>query len=300
MGLFAAVALLLFASSAGLAQEGTPSTGASLLAGLGFPDLVVSTDGVAVSAPTEVAAGRYHLIVQNSSDGMNADLQLDKVPDGKTYDDLATLIAQADPSSPQPPEIFYQLVIAGGASAGPGGSGDAIVDLTPGDWVFDLTNSPVDEDGPESMSPAKVTVTGDMPDLTDPPADISVDMVELAFDMPDSIPAGDHIWRVHNKGAFPHFMLLQSYPEPITTEQVQATLDSLFGVDATPSASPVTLLDPSLMATTGGTAVLSAGQTNWIELDLQPGQYVVICFMSGPGSVPVHAAMGMFKVITVE
>ncbi|MCC6945762.1 MAG: hypothetical protein IT335_14375, partial [Thermomicrobiales bacterium] len=240
------------------------------------------------------------LIVQNSSADLSADLQLEKVPDDKTFDDMKTVMEQADRSAPQPPDIYYQLVIAGGASAGPGGTGEAIIDLTAGDWILDLTASPANEDAAPAVLPTKLTVTGDMPELADPTADVTVDMQEMAFDMPDSIPAGDHIWQVNNKGSFLHFMAIQSYPEAVTADQVQATLDSMFGTDATPAASPNMLLDPSLFVEAGGAAVLSTGQTSWIELDLQPGQYIAFCFMSGPGSVPVHAAMGMFKVITVE
>jgi hypothetical protein len=38
----------------------------------------------------------------------------------------------------------------------------------------------------------------------------------------------------------------------------------------------------------------------WIEPDLQPGQYLGACYLSGPGDLPMHAAMGMFKIFTVE
>lgn len=37
-----------------------------------------------------------------------------------------------------------------------------------------------------------------------------------------------------------------------------------------------------------------------IAVDLQPGQYLGACYLSGPGELPMHAAMGMFKIFTVE
>jgi len=148
--------------------------------------------------------------------------------------------------------------------------------------------------------PKPLTVTGEMPVLEDPAADVDATMVDLAFEMPDTVPSGPTIWKVTNTGAIPHFMVIERYPEPITAEQVQVTLDMAFGMPSTPAATPVAALNPDLLEAVGGTLVLSTGMTNWVELDLDPGQYVVFCFISGPGELPPHAVAGMYKVITVE
>ncbi len=298
-GLLFVLSLLLLPGQRALAQQSSPAAGSSLLTDLGYPDLVISTDGSTMDAPTELAAGRYHLVVQNSGD-LSAGVSFGQVPEDMTYDDLVTTLKNQDPQAQQPPEILYKMVLAGGSIAAPGSTAEAIITLAPGDWLIDVNASDPNSEGPGTDIFQELSVSGDLPELTDPEAGVVVDMVELAFDMPDTIPAGPQIWQVNNKGSFLHFMVLQSYPEPVTAEQIQATLSTMIGAPATPSASPVTLLDPSLSTTLGETAILSAGQTNWIELDLQPGQYEVFCFMSGPGEVPMHAAAGMFKVITVE
>ena len=62
-----------------------------------------------------------------------------------------------------------------------------------------------------------------------------------------------------------------------------------------PPRSDVNAVTPVL-----DTGVLSPGQSMWVEVDLQPGQYLAACFLSGPGDLPMHAAMGMFHIFTVE
>ena len=85
----AAIALTLIAFPATNAQEATPMTGSpaaeeSLLAGLGYPEIVITTDGTDFTAPAEIEAGRYRLVVENTSDTRSADIELFRVPDVMT------------------------------------------------------------------------------------------------------------------------------------------------------------------------------------------------------------------------
>jgi hypothetical protein len=244
-----------------------------------------------------LAAGRYHLVLVNTNDALTVDLELYKVPDGMTFDELNAEFEAADPESFEPPAIFYELTIGGGPTAEPGSSGDIIVDFAPGDWAFNIFAYNDESEAPPTNMPTQVTVTGEMPELSDPAVDVTANMIDLAFEMPDVVPAGPAVWQVTNSGAFPHFLLIESYPEPVTNEQIEATLDMFVG---SPVATPEAVLNPDLFVDVAGTLVLSTGQTNWIQVDLEPGQYVVFCFISGPGDVPIHAAMGMYKIITVE
>jgi hypothetical protein len=90
-------------------------------------------------------------------------------------------------------------------------------------------------------------------------------------------------------------MLLGSYPTPVTAEQIQATLGTLLG---TPAASPETLMNPDELVPVFESSVLSTGRSTRVEIDLDAGQYLVFCFLPGPGDLPIHAALGMFSIIT--
>lgn len=269
----------------------SPAAGTSLLAGLGFPDLVFTTDGTDFEAPTDVVAGRYHVIFNNLGTAAPANFTVLRPPDGMSVDELiAAFEAPDEDDNPDTePPIFYQVIFAGGVSAEPGSTGDAIIDIPPGDWVFGMTVE--NEDGPTTDIAVPVTVTGEMPELVDPPADVEVTAADLAFQMPDQIPAGPHIWKFTNTGAIPHLLALTQYPEVITQEQLQTVLDAIFL--GTPAATPEAMLDPDAFQDLGEAHVLSTGQTEWVEFDLEPGQYEAFCFISGPGDLPIHAAMGM-------
>lgn len=297
---FLVVLLVAFGVSApAIAQDASPTAQESLLAGFGFPDLVMDTDGLDYTMTDSFAAGRYHFVINDSSPDRSTDVVFAQVPDGMTPDELIALSVAADEQGVVADEI-YSLTIAGGAYAWPSSVGDSIITLGPGDWVVDFqTYSEVDESIELVELYRSITVTGELPTLTDPPADVVATASELQFNLPESIPTGPQIWKFTNAGSFLHHMIIQRYPEPVTSEQIQATLNSVFGVPATPAASPVAELDLDEIVFVNQAQLLSNGQANWLALDLDPGTYFVLCFMSGPGEVPPHALMGMYKILTV-
>ncbi len=79
----------------------------------------------------------------------------------------------------------------------------------------------------------------------------------------------------------------------LTDANVQATFGTFIGTPAPADATPIAF---ETLQDAGGTGVLSPGQTMWIEVDLAAGQYLAACYLSGPGALPMHAAMGMFTI----
>src|SRR5262245_38769325 len=156
---------------------GSPSPTASLLAGLGYPDLEVTTDGTDFTAPSELAAGRYHLIVSNTGPTKVASVTVAQPPEGTTVDEMIQTFAGTS-NDEQPPDLFYHLNLVEGVYAAPGATNEAILDLTPGDWAVgvDLEN----DDGSTTSLVKPFTVTGEFPEVEDPPADIEVTAVDLA------------------------------------------------------------------------------------------------------------------------
>jgi hypothetical protein len=309
-GLLVVVAMCLVAFPSAAAQEATPTDGraaaASHLAEFGLPELRLTTDGTSLNAPSELAAGRYRLIVENSNDARVAEVMLITLPDGLSADDAMSALSEASaieaPGEPLP-DAFFTMTFFGGAFAYPGASAEAIVTLDPGDYLIWDDAYGVPDEAATPISPtnlfATLVVTGTMPELTDPGADVTVTMMEMQFDMPDTVAAGPHVWRIDNKGAFPHFMDFNSYPESVTRDQVQATLNAVFEIPATPSAEPLPLLNVDELVSVAFAEPLSPGHSSWLVLDLERGTYVAFCWITGPGAVPTHATMGMFKVFTV-
>jgi hypothetical protein len=281
----------IFAQDATPAASGTAAP--SLLAGLGYPDLVVNTDGTTNDLPADIAAGRYHVVLNNTNATNAVELDFYIPPAGISKDDALAFYGQAM-SQQQPPEMFYQLTIPGGVSAPPNGTADAIIDLNPGDTYAGIQT--VSENGPGTGGAQALSVTGTMPELVDPDAAVTVTLSDLKVDMPDTVPAGPQIWKITSTGAMPHFLAISKSDGSLTQENVAATLGSMIG---TPIPAGMTPVPDSALQDGPQSAVITGGQTIWLEIDLEPGQYLGACFMSGPGDLPVHAALGMFKIFNV-
>lgn len=279
------------------AQDATPSAGGSLLADYGYPELVVSATDDGLADPGEVAAGLTLITFENGG-SIEADLELYAVGDSAGYQAFLDAIADYDPESGVVPDFFYETTVSGGVGALPGESGQVVVDLVPGTYVFNYFGFD-EEAGVEVNLPLEVEVTGEVTGATPPDADVVVEMFEMDFTMPDEIAAGPLVWEVTTVGAQPHFMLLSRYPEQFTEEDVMELL-ATFGPPASPeAATPEPALDFALVEDVFDSGVLSTGQTNWVAIDLEPGYYVALCFITDPESGAPHAMLGMIELFEV-
>ena len=106
---FVLLMLCLIAGGATASAQATPDAAPSQLAGLGYPELVVATDGATYDAPDSIPAGRYVLTATNTgSEGTEADLVL--LPPDQTVDTLIAAMA-----APEPTPWLFDIVFAGGA-----------------------------------------------------------------------------------------------------------------------------------------------------------------------------------------
>jgi hypothetical protein len=304
MSLAVAATLSLLGSLSALAQEATPATSGALTSA-GLPELHVSatTEGMTVDQ-TEVPAGRYLVHFTNTSDNPEASAGFVRLVKGASLEDLswADELAAGTPlpldMAPQPDglEWLYETYITGAGSVF---SPEVIVDLPAGEYG-------VWADDPVSLlAAAPLTVTGD-PDATisgsEPEA--SVTIVEegaggegFHFTVQGDLSAGPQVVKVLNASDQPHFILGLQYPEPITEEQLLATLT----FDPTTGATPTPdMLDFSQLSTVAWASAQSAGTTQWVTMDLEAGQVILLCFVTDPvaGNVP-HAFQGMAQVVDV-
>jgi hypothetical protein len=274
------------AQDASPAAEGSPST--ALLEGLGYPALSIAYDGTSITAPETLEAGRYLLDFSNTSGSQPDIATFLGATDDHPVDEILTALQSVDPTQ-GPPPIYYQIKVSGLTASGQ----QSVVTLTPGDWLFLVV-------GANGPAIAQFTVTGDMPEYDAIADSVNVDLHEMVIDMPDTIPAGDHIWQVENTGSFVHFIEVMKATGPITDAEVMNALNIEMGTpDATPVASG-SVGDPSTFTPALGSGDFSNGLTQLVEVNLEPGTYVAFCFLSGPGDVGMHARQGMYKIFTVE
>ena len=325
LGLIAAM-LALVAGGAGtaLAQDATPMAADALFADtMGLPEIrVTQTDTTYEGVPAELPAGRYVVTITNNATQGDAIAEFVQLPEGVTFEDVLALVGASSPdatpdageASPAvegspaaappdvPPDWFYEVHLAGGAAAeAPGVTAQAIVDLRPGTYVVWDGNP----DNPQGQAPpAQLRVTGDAASpaaAPEPAADVTIREVKTdegyAFELEGELAPGPQVIEVVNDADQPHFFILIRSPGPITRDQALALLMLNPSTGATP---PPGLPDPTAFVETAGVGTQSAGTTQWLATNLEPGYYVIACFIPDPTRdyIP-HAFEGMIDVIQV-
>lgn len=297
--LLAALSLLLsllIASAAGVAAQGTPAPAGGMLTGLGFPEVVITASEAGFEVPGEVQAGTVLLTLVNEAP-FPVGFSLVQLPEGTSPEVLAPPAApegatpdpNAEPSAEEIfPPVLYDSIWAGGAFAVPGVPGRAVVTLTPGEWL--LLTPP---DAP--MPPATLTVTGEAAEApTAPEGAVQVELDNFQVRLPEQIPSGPQIWSVTNIGEQPHEIFVTKTPERLTIEQAEA----LIRMD--PMGTP----DPSLpnieeFEDVAFVLPVSQDQNTMVEMSLEPGHYVAICFIPEQETGEPHAFKGMVTIFSI-
>jgi hypothetical protein len=288
--LVASLALSLVVALPAAAQDATPAP-AAFAEELGLPELRVTvTDEAFEGLPAEVPAGRYLLSVEaRATEGGAVDFL--RLPDGMDLTGFEAVLAEGS-AAEGPPEWYYQTAMTGGI----GGSGEAVIDLTPGEWIAWA-------DDPEAAQPpVAMTVTGDggatpTAGETEPAADATVTMYEYDFTVEGELQPGPQVIAVANVGAQPHHMIVLRSPEAVTEEQVARFLE-LDMTGATPSPEEE-LPDPDALVPVVYVSTMSSGARAWVAANLEPGYYVLICFVPDLASGMPHAFEGMYQAFEV-
>lgn len=284
-----AVVLSFFAATAAAitAQEAAGGQ----LAELGYPEVVITATETGFDVPEEVAAGTVLLTLDNTAPFPNG-FSLIQLPEGVTMEslmppaDASPAAEEAGPPAGLPPAL-YDATWAGGIFAGPGSISQAVVTLTPGQWLV-LTQE-------LSGMPPVLNVTGEAGEVpAAPEGAVAVELDDYQVALPDVMPAGPQLWNVTNTGAEPHEVFITKTPERLTLEQAEAL------ATMSPEATP----DPNMpnieeFIEVGGVAPISNGQSVMLEMNLEPGHYVAVCFIPAMETGEPHAAKGMVTVFSV-
>ncbi len=140
---------------------------------------------------------------------------------------------------------------------------------------------------------------------------ITVLAEDYAFQAPDEIPSGWTNIRYENDGTEPHFLFLTKMPEGITfdayagdalvpfNEAWYAMRDE--GISTEEVMERLGAQMPDWFWTlefSGGTGIISPGRTTDVTLNLEPGTYVLECYMKTEDG-ELHSMEGMLRELTV-
>lgn len=210
--------------------------------------------------------------------------QIARLPAGQTLEGfMADLGTRGEAATA---DITY---VGGVGIEAPGGKGTVTVNLDqPGTYVQlcfvpDAQGVPHFALGMTSAFEVTATPNG----VAEPKADVAVTLQDFGINIPQEIRAGRQVWSVHNKGPEPHEMLLFR----MLPGKGMADLMAMF---ADPKAAPAGL-------PMGGVQAAATGRTNYADLELSAGDYLLVCLIPSPAHQgKSHAALGMVRPFTVK
>jgi hypothetical protein len=225
------------------------------------------------------AAGMTTINLSNSGKEPHQ-VQIVRLHDGVTSAQFNAAVATGEDA-----KISAVSDFMGGTNAvSTGGRASSKIDLPAGEYAA-LCFIPSPTDNKAHMTKGMVMpfeIIGD--ESGDPPAtDGTVQLKEYQFVLPAGF--GHGTYEVKNVGKETHELIVVRLKDGVTFDQALAWF--LAGQQGEP-----------LLTFVGGVGGLEPGMTAYADLDLQPGNYVALCFLPGPGGSP-HALMGMMQQFTI-
>ena len=280
----AAAAATTPATTPALSPAGSAPAGTAAVEPLdSIPDypvtnVTVTMSDFALELPAEIPAGL--VIFEGRNVGAEEHhMTLVKIPEGETFAGVMGKLAQM---STDPGAALAGLELYPGPNGvAPGASQSVLANLTPGQYVA-LCVIPSHDGVPHAAKGmvAQLTVTGEATTV-DIPAPV-ITLADYSFSLPAGF-AGHGIYQIDNSALQPHEIVFYKVPDGTTKDQVLPLLTS----------------DPTKLVPAGGTTAFSNTQSAWIDFDMAPGTYAVLCFIPDGRDGKPHFAHGMVDVVTV-
>lgn len=245
--------------------------------------------GYAFEVPSDLTAGATQIHLMNTGSEAHH-LQIFKLNPDATMEDVGTQLATGVEANLLKVGAFD----GGTGSVDPGGesSADAINELDEGTYaVMCFIPGPNGPHIANGMMTSFEVAAAPGQAVGSPTADGDVGMVDFGFELPDEIGGDDVLNVVNSSTGQPHEMNIVKLGDGATQQDV---LD-FFTSEEPPSGPPS-------FSGQGGMQALLPGDSQSLQLDLEPGEYVVLCAIpdfTDPEMTP-HIAKGMIATVTVS
>lgn len=235
-------------------------------------------------APATVPAGTITFRLENRGKEIHH-LWIVKLAKGKTAEDFMKLTKVWGSALRMP---AWATDVGGPNSAGAGESDEGTMTLDPGTYM--LVCWIPSSDGmlhimKGMVRPITVTAAGATPP-DEPKADVSMILDDYSFELSRPLTPGRHVIRIENRAKQSHEAVIARLAPDKTLSQAVSWMNG-------------GQVGPSPVVPLGGASGLATGRHMYITVDLQPGRYVLLCFIPDVRTGKPHSAHGMVKEITI-
>jgi mannose-6-phosphate isomerase-like protein (cupin superfamily) len=245
-------------------------------------EIVIKATDFSFEAPEKIEGGLVTVTMENEGAELHH-LQLARLRDGVTFDQVHKVLAEG------PEDALFELLewVGGPSLVSPGGQSRVVLTIPEGQYL--LLCFVASPDGVPHFAKGMavpIIVTASSTHAAEPQADLSVVLTDFAFTMPAQIKAGHQVWKVTNRGAQPHEIVIARLMPGKTLQ------DALRFLQAPEGAPPFEFM--------GGLQAIDSERTGWAVLDLPAGNYLALCFVPDPASGKAHIELGMVAGFTVK
>lgn len=242
--------------------------------------VTVTAKDYSFDAPATIPSGLTTFRLVNRGPSLHH-IQLVRLDSGKTVKDFVAALRAGGP----PPS--WAIMVGGPNPPQPGSSTNATVMLTPGKYAITCL-VPAADGTPHIMKgmvrPLDVTLQR-RANNSEPEADVTMRLVDYDFQLSRPLTPGKHTLRVENDGTQPHEVAI------VRLATGKSPMDFAHWGEHPQGPEPGTML--------GGVSGIMPGTHAFITVDLQPGEYGLICFLPDGGDGKPHFDHGMLKQIRV-
>lgn len=240
---------------------------------------IVATDNT-FEAPDRIPAGVVKVRLVNQGEELHH-AQLMRLDDGKTLDDFRGAM-----ESGQVPDFVSW--VGGPSIAAPGMETSVTLQLRPGTYYWLCFIESPDTGMPHvEQGMIHQVVVEDGPSGQLPEADNLVILSDYDFKFAQPLTAGSQTVRVRNHASQPHEIVVIKFMPGMSMEDFMTWAEA--GEEGPPPAAPV-----------GGMQAIDQGVAANFHLELEPGDYGLLCFIPDVSDGRPHVAHGMMDEFTID
>lgn len=247
----------------------------------GIRTVTVTATDYAFNAPDTIPAGLTEIRLLNRGTEMHH-VMLIRLESGKT---LADLFGAMKSDGPPP---AWAREVGGPNTPGPGGESNAILRLVAGRYAM-ICVIPSSDGKPHVMKgmAKEIVVIPAVSNTANANVRVNATMtlVDYGFQFSQPLAAGRQTIRVKNTAEQAHEVVILKLQPGKKPADVLAWMEKMEGP---PPGAPI-----------GGTTPMARGEENIITVDLTPGEYGLICFVSDAKDGKPHVAHGMMSQFTI-